>query len=698
MLLYDFKMTYDDKQAPDLHKTRRMFKETVGLFNGLIGLNRIAEPLKMFIYQAVPGTWNLVCAVSELQKPSNAKLEKFLRSALEESFSIKGIKVSDIQEITAENFQQLLVRGENADYISAFRVLSDLRLDFGGNSSFCVTEAICPIKKMTFKQIVADSQRLMPDQTFIDELKRIYSKDNSRKKFYGMPVHYKITAGLHTSAMDMAMILVNALYQNKRVIGRRLSRIFEIDHNCYGEDDFENVIAQAEGCAVLIELQGARSETTNYAGSYDAVVDYISEIVRKYQRTTLCIFVEMSDSPGFSSKLLGMLGESMTVIELQEGAGDRKQAFEYLKMVEQKTDMNFYSDEELEEALGDRTSFRASDIFRIHDKLYNGSLKEKIYRAYKNVDVVVKIDEEEAKKPDAYKRLQSLIGLKEQKALIDQIIASSKMLNVRMAMGLRRIPKTRHMCFMGNPGTAKTTVARLLTDILSKEGALRTGRFVECGRGDLVGEYVGWTAKIVQKKFRQAQGGVLFIDEAYSLVDDEHGLYGDEAINTIVQEMENKRNSVLVIFAGYTDRMKDFLDRNEGLRSRIAFHLTFPDYNPDELLDILKLMMKRKNYTASEEVFDECRQIFVKACKHKNFGNGRFVRNLFEQAMMKQDQRLYKQGGDFTKEQLLELTVEDFDVNTSEMYSKHDPKIMGFSTNLIGTKKMLQSEKECARL
>ena len=698
MLLYDFKMTYDEKSAADIHKTRKNFKENVEMFNGILGINRITEPLKMFIYQAVPGVMNMICAISELQKPSNAKLEKFLKTALEEQFSIKAIKVSELKEITADHFQQLLSRADNAEYLNAFRVLNELRLDFGNNNSFCVTETICSIKKMDYKQTVASVQRLMPDQTFLDELKRIFSTENNRTKFYGMPVHYKITAGMHTSSMEMVFALVNALYNNKRLVGRRVTRLFEIDHNCYGEEDFENVLAQAAGCTVVIDLQGAKNETSNYAGSYEAVIDYISEIVRKYQRNTLCIFIEMSDNPGFSSKLIGALGDDVTVIELQEGAGDRKQALDYLKMLERKQDANFYSDEELEAALGDRTSFRTSDIFRIHDKLYSGSLKEKIYRAYRQLDVISKVDNDDAKKPDAYRRLQSLIGLKEQKALIDQMIASHKMMKLRLEMGLRRINKTRHMCFTGNPGTAKTTVARLLTDILNKEGALRTGRFVECGRGDLVGEYVGWTAKIVQKKFRQAQGGVLFIDEAYSLVDDEHGLYGDEAINTIVQEMENRRNSVLVIFAGYTDRMKEFLDRNEGLRSRIAFHLTFPDYNPDELLDILKLMMKERHYTASEEVFEECRRMFVTACKHKNFGNGRFVRNLFEQAMMKQDQRLYKQGGDFTREQLLELTLDDFDVNTSEMYSKRDPKVMGFAPSVIGSKKVLQSEKECATL
>ena len=237
------------------------------------------------------------------------------------------------------------------------------------------------------------------------------------------------------------------------------------------------------------------------------------------------------------------------------------------------------------------------------------------------------------------------------------------------------------MCFTGNPGSAKTTVARLFADILSKEGILETGRFIECGRADLVGKYVGWTANIVQKKFRQAKGGVLFIDEAYSLVEHWAGSYGDEAISTIVQEMENHRDDVIVIFAGYNDKMKSFLDRNEGLLSRIAFHLNFPDYNTNELIDILKLMAENKGYVLKDDVLDECKSIFNKAIKQDNFGNGRFVRNLLEQAEMKQAQRIYDNsvGKEIDKETLMNLSVEDFKDGLSEIYKRSRNKIIGFT-------------------
>ena len=321
-------------------------------------------------------------------------------------------------------------------------------------------------------------------------------------------------------------------------------------------------------------------------------------------------------------------------------------------------------------------SFRASDIHQISDKLYSDSLKNKIYPAYQKVDYF-NISEDEKNKDDAYHTLQKMIGLTEQKETLEKITASFKVQKMRAEAGLTRCKPSRHMCFTGNPGSAKTTVARLFADILSKEGILETGRFIECGRADLVGKYVGWTANIVQKKFRQAKGGVLFIDEAYSLVEHWAGSYGDEAISTIVQEMENHRDDVIVIFAGYNDKMKAFLDRNEGLLSRIAFHLNFPDYNSQELVDILKLMAENKGYELTDDVLEECRKIFDKACGKENFGNGRFVRNLLEQAEMKQAQRIFKasDGKKIAKEQLIHLSVEDFKGALSEVYRKNRSKI-----------------------
>lgn len=192
---------------------------------------------------------------------------------------------------------------------------------------------------------------------------------------------------------------------------------------------------------------------------------------------------------------------------------------------------------------------------------------------------------------------------------------------------------------------------------------LASGKFVECGRADLVGKFVGWTAKNVRKKFEEAKGGILFIDEAYSLCEDRNS-FGTEAINTIVQEMENNRKHVLVIFAGYPDKMKDFMEMNEGLHSRIGFHIDFPDYNSDELLQILKFQARERGYTIAKQSDTKLLRQFDDARKIKNYGNGRFVRNLLDQAIMKQSLRLSlsETGGQPGAEELSTLYTEDFEV------------------------------------
>ena len=166
------------------------------------------------------------------------------------------------------------------------------------------------------------------------------------------------------------------------------------------------------------------------------------------------------------------------------------------------------------------------------------------------------------------------------------------------------------------------------------------------------------------------------------MVESEQGLYGDEAINTIVQEMENHRDDVIVIFAGYPDKMKKFLERNEGLRSRIAFHVNFPNYNANELLQILQLMAKNKGFELDSEIEKKCLDIFKKVYGKQDFGNGRFVRNLLEQALLKQSQRIIteNEGKEIGRAELLQLKAEDFEVNVVAQYSSGKSNI-GFKFN-----------------
>ena len=630
------------------------------------------DKVRVLIHRARQNALQMLVAVDGFRELTAAKLKTLLDNFFDEhdEFGLSSVKVKDLVEITAMKFGKIFDRASHSENFNFdyYQINQELGLDALGNRTFKLTEIICPLKRLSYDNALKDAEKLLADKTFKEEFNRIYSKENARH-FYGQPVHYKIVAGKTGAALTLSNLLVTALYANKRLVSRRINIITNVSENCYDESDFEKIFENAAGGTVVIELSGERVKNGQFAHAYEEVVEFIAATVRNYQRNTLCIFVESAEKPGFASQLTTNLQDDLHIIELHEGAGNRETALSYLRNLLDDPTMPSYTDAELLEAMGDKHTFSASDIYSVREKLFNSALKNKTYPAYREVDRLTVKSEE--KSNDAYADFKEMVGLTEQKALIEQIIAAHRVQKMRMDMNLDKQKAALHMSFTGNPGSAKTTVARLIAQILARDGVLETGRFVECGRADLVAKYVGWTAKAVREKFRQARGGVLFIDEAYSLSDGEHATFGDEAINTIVQEMENHRDNVIVIFAGYPDKMKEFLERNEGLRSRIAFHVEFPDYTPDELTDIFKLMAKRRGYEISDEVAEHCKKIFKRVAKKKNFGNGRFVRTLLEQAWLKQSQRIIKEheNGEVTKEDLTRFEVEDFDVNVDKKLS-----------------------------
>lgn len=253
-----------------------------------------------------------------------------------------------------------------------------------------------------------------------------------------------------------------------------------------------------------------------------------------------------------------------------------------------------------------------------------------------------------------------------------------KLQRVYKDKGLKQDRPAMHMVFTGNPGTAKTTVARLFARIMKENSLLSKGQLVEVGRGDLVAKYVGWTAKTVQEKFRAAMGGVLFIDEAYSLVEDRGGSFGDEAINTIVQEMENHREDVVVIFAGYPNEMEKFLDKNPGLRSRIAFHVPFANYNTAELCDIARLIGKSKGVTLTEGAVEKLSGVFDEARKQSDFGNGRYVRNVLELSKMNQAARILDMDPEKVSESIL-TSISEQDIEIPQAKQTAQVRKIGFS-------------------
>lgn len=256
--------------------------------------------------------------------------------------------------------------------------------------------------------------------------------------------------------------------------------------------------------------------------------------------------------------------------------------------------------------------------------------------------------------------LDGLIGLdtvkEEVKTLRNYVLIQQE----REKKGLKSTQVSYHCVFTGNPGTGKTTVARIVADVYRNLGVLKKGHLVETDRSGLVADYVGQTATKTNKIIDRALDGVLFIDEAYSLVGGSDNDYGKEAIATLLKRMEDERDRLVVILAGYSDEMKQFIDSNPGLQSRFNRYIHFPDYNADELFQIFETNCQKNDYVMSEEAKTALKSLLDKAVaeKDKNFGNARFVRNLFEKTLEHQANRLSKQEN-LSKEMLTEITGSD---------------------------------------
>lgn len=262
--------------------------------------------------------------------------------------------------------------------------------------------------------------------------------------------------------------------------------------------------------------------------------------------------------------------------------------------------------------------------------------------------------------------LNSLVGLDVVKEEIADLVDLLRVHQMRKEKGLSNAGTSRHMVFYGNPGTGKTTVARLIAGIYGELGLLPTGQLVEVDRSGLVGGYVGQTAIKTREVIDQAVGGVLFVDEAYTLTQNKgQNDFGPEAVETILKAMEDYRDELVVIVAGYTELMKDFLKTNPGLTSRFNYFIEFPDYTPEELLEILKRMTRKNEYTLSPEAEARALEIFTKRCENKpeNFANAREVRNFMEKAMLRHAARVTKLPKEQrTKEVLSRLEAEDVSI------------------------------------
>ena len=255
---------------------------------------------------------------------------------------------------------------------------------------------------------------------------------------------------------------------------------------------------------------------------------------------------------------------------------------------------------------------------------------------------------------------RELVGLAPVKTRVHEIAALLVIDRLRREHGLASERPALHMCFTGNPGTGKTTVAGRMAEILHRLGYIERGHLVSVTREDLVGQYVGHTAPKTRDVLKKAYGGVLFIDEAYYLHRPENERdYGQEAIEILLQAMENERDKLVVILAGYKDRMDGFFGSNPGMQSRVAHHIDFPDFTVDELMLIADLMLEQRAYAFSEEAREVFREYIERRQRRPRFAHGRSIRNAIDRARLRQASRLFESDHVLGRDELVTIEAED---------------------------------------
>ena len=577
-----------------------------------------------------------------------------LRELMQQVAPIKRIQ-SEPEEITIYEFLDCLLEARRRDYSSSWsRILETAKLwlyEFENQSDekkgrFTFSEKIIGTEK--------DEKYYLLDENFRKELENIESHAGETPEC-GNVVHYILSAHSMETAEDMAETLARSLYRAKRITGRRLEIVKEMSPALLdsSRNVIEDIVENNYGGIVAFDL-------TERFGcdpvDYKLVCDFIEKLVKQHRNHCLFFFIYNMDNPGFSFYILPHLKNYLIPVSLREGSGGRKEAENYLKKLIRSSDQAEYAGQAAEYLkLYPGDDFTQTDVLQAFEKFGPWSMNKNVFKSY-HYDLFDEFTlERDPEELSPYERLQNMIGLTKVKKKIDDIIAEDLIEKERKkCIGRGYQPHAMHMIFAGDPGTAKTTVAKYFAGIAKEKGILKSGVFVERGGMDLNGMNC---VSAIREAFVAAEGGVLFIDEAYSLKN-------DTAVSVLIQEMENKRESVIVVLAGYSERMRQFLTINEGLKSRIPNYVEFPNYSSEELTDIFKMMLKERGFTADTDAVEKAREILTKVMVVDNFGNGRAVRTLLDKSIEKQSVRLYTENKDIeklSKEQLTHLLADDID-------------------------------------
>lgn len=567
-----------------------------------------------------------------------------------------------IKETTLQEFVQMLRNAERNGFVGdVYDVYREFELEDLVHSRMGTEldyeERL--IQDRSKKAIYLAAKSYFTKDTFIPELDRIYA-GTPKKKAYGHPVDYMIESDDDRTQKGVTNLLVQALFDVGRIENRRYCELELNPEEHYSSKAIEALFKTCGGGVMVISFWGEIWGGEDRVDGSFYTLEEVCKSIRRHCCDVLTIVQLPRESKSYRTIIFENVGEC-TFVEIKEELAADETAVSYLKS--RAKEYGIRTDKALLSRVEKGQGYLAPELNAFFDEWYSVKLKTTVYSQYKDIATAKTEVKDRKPKGSAYEELESMIGLDSAKKMLRQALDSYKAQKLFKDKGLSDDPICNHMIFTGNPGTAKTTVARLFARILKDNDVISKGQIVEVGRADLVGKYVGWTAPTVKRKFKQALGGILFIDEAYSLVDDADGLYGDEAINTIVQEMENHRDELIVIFAGYPDKMEGFLDKNPGLRSRIAHYIHFEDYDAEELCQIADHIASKKGMVIDDGAMERIREIMEEARSQSDFGNGRYVRNVIEKARLAQSSRLIHMDFDsISKDDIKTIRAEDIEI------------------------------------
>jgi AAA+ superfamily predicted ATPase len=492
------------------------------------------------------------------------------------------------------------------------------------------------------KRIMEDTEKLLEDelvregdfdlieyaQPFENLINQIQVSNSPG--FIGHCYHYVIIGKNRSEMSEVTRALTYHLYKTNRLLYPIINRLNLNEQQFRMRDiDLYSVVDHAYGSVLLIDLTNTDFEQINQRNIFLLRTELLEAFMALSPKVLLVFWTDDEKNPLFKD-FINMF-DDMRFLKVEPCLLDHENAMTLLEKMVKEDQLDFNDFKDLLSPSDPLLSVR--DIERKFKQRFWWVLENQYY-PLPNLDNVFNSKRTKVVSGQAMRELNGLIGLKEVKLQIDKLLNVSLWLKRFKDLNIPIEQFSKHMVFTGNPGTAKTTVARLVGQLFKEHGLLSRGHFNEVTRKDLIGEYVGQTAVKVHQLIQQSIGGVLFIDEAYSLYEDTKVSYVPEALGVIMAEMENHRDDLIIIFAGYPEEMEKFLDMNPGFRSRIGFYLKFEDYDKRQLNEMFQKIIIDKGFMLSGESIEMLDEFILYFQQKPNFGQGRTIRNLVEKVII----------------------------------------------------------------